>query len=150
MFENNGQGQPEVGQPEPQPQAAAAATVPNPQRTVTIIQAATEAVATLSGASQPQQPQPIELQRTIRPYRNTRCHPCVHTKNKCDYDQRLAAAEAAGVNTTANPIVCSNCERKAGNRRAFQTSWCSKDTDVSINAGFREYVNTWREKHPKN
>lgn len=113
------------------------------------------------GAAASQQailPQPLRLpQQPAQPVipgpqisnRRKRCYPCHHGSKQCDRLDQIAAAQANGVDTVANPVCCSNCERKTTGQAGFQASYCVIDPATSLNAGFQEYLDGWAAKRAR-
>lgn len=104
-------------------------------------------------------PQPLQLpQQSIKSVisgtqisnRRRRCYPCHHGGKQCDRLDRIAAVQLNGIDTVANPVCCSNCERKTTSQAGFQTSYCVIDPATSLNAGFQGYLDGWAAKRGRN
>lgn len=89
-----------------------------------------------------QQPAPVVNPGAPAPPsgRRTRCFPCQRAKKLCDRPNKIAAAQANGVDVVANPVCCSSCERKARNTAGFQAGFCVIDPATSLAAGFQGYL----------
>lgn len=92
----------------------------------------------------PAQPLPTQAPTPIKPARGgpsrRRCFPCHTHSSKCDYLDKVEAAQKAGQDIAKTPVCCTPCENRAKRFWGFEQGFCHMDDDASRAAGYQHFL----------